>query len=201
MVADPPASAEGHASAIVPALSDVPLDRAHIKRAWPAVLAEFRKLKPSRAGAFANTEVDVDGATMVIEFPADAALVVPSQPETREVLSRAMGIVLGGVPPFRYQQGRGAVVAVTGQETATTPAAREPVPDEPIGGVSVVDAVSGQAQIDPEPTVTPAGGAITASDTAAAPDTGDLDEIMRTQFGAEMVAEHPHGSGDGKDGE
>lgn len=171
-----------------------PLDRAHVKRAWPAVLAEFRKLKPSRAGAFANTEVDVDGGTLVIEFPVDAALHVPSQPETREVLARALGVVLGAVPPFRYQEGRGAVVAVSEQaadmgapETDAMAAGHvATAPVEP-KTVQMNDEVP-EAPVDVQPT------------PAAPSGTEDLDEIMRTQFGAEMVAEHPHDPATEKDG-
>ncbi|MHB9004694.1 MAG: DNA polymerase III subunit gamma/tau [Coriobacteriia bacterium] len=181
--------------------SDEPLDRAHVKRAWPAVLAEFRKLRPSRAGAFTNTEVDVDGSTLVIEFPADAALVVPSQPETREVLGRALGVVLGAVPPFRYQQGRGAVVAVSDKapqaaaprDEAASAAADDASHEVPTPKIApILDSGPGLAAVD--------AGQAGPSGTADSDDTADLDEIMRTQFGAQMVAEHPHEPTRGEDG-
>lgn len=179
--------------------SDAPLDRAHVKRAWPAILAEFRKLKPSRAGAFANTEVDVDGSTLVIEFPADAALQVPSQPETREVLCRALGVVLGAVPPFRYQQGRGAVVALGDSvEQATDRIPESAVIDTPADVASVEAEMADETpDIGPVPAETVE---LVPDDAGTSVDTQDLDEIMRTQFGAEMVAEHPHDVDTGRDG-
>ncbi len=161
--------------------SSGPLDRAHIKRAWPAVLTELRRIKASRAGAFSGTEVDIDadGATVVVEFPADTVLTFVSTPETREVLSTALALVLGSVPPYRFQQGRGPVQPIA-------PPVPEPHVDTPI---PIVDET-----ISP---TTPA--AVVSVPAAESAQDHDIDHLLMTELGAEMVAEHPHDAGDGKD--
>jgi len=161
--------------------SSGPLDRAHMKRAWPAVLVELRKIKPSRAGGFSGTEVDVDpdGATLVVEFPADQALAIVGSPESREYLAQALAKILGSVPPYRFQQGRGPVQPIA----APVP---EPHVDAPI---PVVDET-----VSP---TTPA--AVISVPPAESADDADIDHILMTELGAEMVAEHPHDAGDGKD--
>jgi len=108
-----PASSAPDEPVIIEAPSSAKLDRAAAKRAWPGVLAEIRKIKTSRATFFVNTEVDVDadGHTMVVEFPADARFMMKQagEPETRKLLNRALGTVLGFPPEVRFQLGRGAV--------------------------------------------------------------------------------------------
>ncbi len=160
--------------------SSGPLDRAHIKRAWPAVLVELRKIKPSRAGGFNGTEVDVDpdGSTMVIEFPADQALAIVGSPESREVLATAMARVLGSVPPYRFQQGRGPVQPIESPEPESHVDAPVPVVDE---------------------TVSPTTPAAVISVPAPAASEDDIDLLLMTELGAEMVAEHPHDAGEGED--
>ncbi|MDO9108624.1 MAG: hypothetical protein Q7U89_06485, partial [Coriobacteriia bacterium] len=161
--------------------SSGPLDRAHIKRAWPAVLAEFRRIKPSRAGGFASTEVDIDpdGATMVVEFPADQSIAIVSAPETREVLGTALAKVLGSIPPYRFQQGRGAVQPIVSAEPAAHVDVAIPVVDETLSYNTPQAVVSVPA--------------------AAPAEEHSIEHLLMTELGAEMVAEHPHDAGDGKD--
>ena len=170
--ADGPATP--HAKAEPPVTVDVStasgLDRAHVKRAWPAVLAEVKAAKSSRAHIFANTEVDVDadGMTLVIEFPADQKFTMDlaQSTDTRQLLQSALAKVLGGRPAFRFQLGRGPV------RPAEEPAV--PVPTD------VAPATGGdETESDPEPV---------ASDD-------DIDRLM-SEFGAEKVAEYPHKSDD-----
>lgn len=109
------------------------LDRSAAKRAWPAVLLEIKKLKPARAHGYSQVEVDVDpdGETLVLEFPADQAFVkdMADQPEMKDMLKQAMQTVMGMVPGFRLQVGRGpvqpprAAVAETALEPIASPAA------------------------------------------------------------------------------
>ena len=62
---------------------------------------------------FAQVEVDVDadGETLVLEFPAEPAFAfnMASEPANRELLSDSLAAVFGVAPPFRFQRGRGAV--------------------------------------------------------------------------------------------
>lgn len=89
------------------------LERGTAKRNWQAVLVEVRKRKPAREATFAQVEVDVDadGETLVLEFPAEPAFAfnMASEPANRELLSDSLAAVFGVAPPFRFQRGRGAV--------------------------------------------------------------------------------------------
>jgi len=106
-----PLTAEKAETAAAP--GDAMLDRAHLKRAWPAVIAEIKRVKAARAHIFINTEVDVDldGKTLVVEFPADGkfTMELARDSETRQMLVAALAKVLGAAPSLRYQLGRGAV--------------------------------------------------------------------------------------------
>lgn len=85
-----------------------PLDVAVVKRAWPAILAEFKKLKPSRSHSYNGTEVEVDGETLVVEFPADQRIIMDlvSDSETIGILRRSIAAVLGVELPVEYRLGR-----------------------------------------------------------------------------------------------
>ncbi len=86
------------------------LDRSRVKRLWPAVVAEIKKVRQSRASLFAGVEVDLDeDGTLRIEFPAEqeASRDIAEQPATLELLRQALTVVVGAVPPFRFQVGRG----------------------------------------------------------------------------------------------
>jgi hypothetical protein len=162
------------------------LDRARAKRAWPGVIAEVRKLKPPRAAIFDGTEVDVDadGETLVVEFPADAAFKMrqASDADTNQLLRRSLATVLGGVPPFRFQLGRGAVRAPAGEPVEPSPRVDVPPAD---GGD---ETVSPAAPAAVEPPV----------ESDAAPPTDDIERLLIDELGAQMIAEHPH-EPEGKD--
>jgi DNA polymerase III subunit gamma/tau len=171
---------------IEPAVMPGALDRARAKRAWPGVIAEVRKLKPPRAAIFDGTEVDVDadGETLVVEFPADAAFKMrqASDADTNQLLRRSLATVLGGVPPFRFQLGRGAVRAPAGE------------PVEPPARVDVPPADGGDETVSP---VAPAAVELPV-ESDATPPTDDIERLLIDELGAQMIAEHPH-EPDGKD--
>jgi len=152
-----------------------PIDRAHVKRAWPAVLAEMRKAKASRATFFTNTEVDVDadGHTLVVEFPADAGFTMKQaqEPGTRGMLLRAVATVLGAQPPVRYQLGRGAVRDAVAE---TSDHVIEQAP------ASVAD------ETESSPVATAHGSE----------GMDDVERLLVDELGAEFVAEHPHTDGE-----
>ncbi len=148
-----------------------PLDRGHIKRAWPAVIAEIKRVKSSRAHIFANTEVDIDagGDTLVIEFPADQKFTMDrlaSDSETRQLLLAALTRVLGSTPPVRYQLGRGSVQPV-------------PAPDPP----RHVDVPVPAAEESTAPIDTPSESEV---------DEAEVERMLMAELGAEIIAEHPH---------
>ncbi|MDY0087722.1 MAG: DNA polymerase III subunit gamma/tau [Coriobacteriia bacterium] len=174
------------------------LDRAHVKRAWLAIVAEVRKLKPARAAIFDGTEVDVDmdGRTLVIEFPADAAfrLKQAADADSSQLLKRALATVLGAVPPFRFQLGRGAVV------TAGPLPQESPAESKGQGKDEVREKAREQAgeMTATESAVTPAAQPDTQGPAGTSADVADVERLLMNELGAEMIAEHTL-EPDGKD--
>jgi DNA polymerase-3 subunit gamma/tau len=160
-----------------------PLDRAHVKRAWPAVVAEIKRAKSTRAHIFTNTEVDVDsdGVTLVVEFPADGKFTMDlaGSPDTRPLLTAALGRVLGSVPPVRYQLGRGAV---------------QPVP-KPMREAAHTPEPETSHEPEPTPQVEPAPAPATQGEEPV--DEAEIERMLMNELGAEMVAEHPHTNDEG----
>jgi len=179
-------------TSVAPA-ADVTLDRAAVRRAWPAVLAEMKKTRPARSQLFAAAEVDLDsdGRTLVIEFGKgqEFQMNLAADEENRALLRSTLGSVLHAEPPFRYQLGRGSVRPAEGSETraageqaAPAPAAEPESPTEPAAEPSAGDQLDG---VPPLP----------ATPGAAASGTGSSDELDRLlveQLGAKLVAEQPH---------
>ena len=170
--ATPPAAAPPSPGS--PAAPPGGLDRAGVKRAWPAVVAEIRKLKAARAAIFDGTEVDVDadGQTLVVEFPADAKFPMrqASEPDTIQLLKRGLATVLGGAPPLRFQLGRGAVRAPEPvAEPEPTPAPAEPA-----------------AEAEP-----PATQATSAAPPEVPGSEDDIERLLAESLGARKIAEHP----------
>ncbi len=109
------------------------LDVASVKRSWPAVVAEFRKLKPSRSYLFDGTEVEVSGEAVVVEFPSgqEIAKDLAAETETIAVLRRALVTVMGVEPPIEYVLGRGgASSGASRPERTEAPLERETDPAE-----------------------------------------------------------------------
>jgi DNA polymerase-3 subunit gamma/tau len=163
-----------------PVATTGPLDRARAKRAWPGVVAEIRKLKATRAAIFDGTEVDIDadGATLVIEFPSDAhfRMKQASDAETLQLLRRGFASVLGGVPPFRFQLGRGAVRAAEEPPAEPQPVpAQAPAADERSAVPEPVPGPDSQQPVGP-------------SDQKV----GDVDQLLADTLGATLIAEHTH---------
>ncbi|MDF1541966.1 MAG: DNA polymerase III subunit gamma/tau [Anaerosomatales bacterium] len=163
------------------------LDRARAKRAWPGVIAEVRKLKPPRAAIFDGTEVDVDGdgETLVVEFPADAGFKMrqASDGENTQLLRRSLATVLGGAPPFRFQLGRGPVRAPAQELTGAPPV---PVDTPPADGGDEPAPAAALEQVEPSETQVPT------------PETDDIERMLIDQLGAQVIGEHPNDP-DGKD--
>ncbi|MBI5232429.1 MAG: DNA polymerase III subunit gamma/tau [Coriobacteriales bacterium] len=175
--AHPPASDEAPAVSVPPASG--PLDRAHVKRAWPAVLAELKKIMPARTHTFENVEVEIDpdGETIVIEFPSDAAFTMQmaEDQQSRDALRRAIAAVLGISPTFRYQLGRGSVRPTSSEATVLDP---EPVEN---------DTPPADVYEDPAPPAVPVAE---VPDDPPASDDASLEDILQG-LGARVVAEHP----------
>lgn len=114
------------------------LDVATVKRAWPAVLAEIKKIRAPRAHIFNGTEAEVVSGTLVVEFPADQrfAMDLARETETLGVLRRAVRTVLGQEPPVEYRLGRSGASLAAGADTAQAP---QPVVEAGAAGEADVD--------------------------------------------------------------
>jgi len=167
------------------------LDKAAAKRAWPAVLIEIKKLRPARASQFSDIEVDVDvdGETLVLEFPADAGfgMQLADEPEMRDMLKSALAAVLGFSPPFRYQLGRGAV-RPSGDRPAPEPLS-PPVDDDPLPEYYETRG----APADPAPTAD-----FSARD---AEPKSELERLLMNEMGGHIVATHAGPVAEGDDAE
>ncbi len=88
-------------------------DVAELRRRWKDVLREVKTVRPAASKMFMDTEADVDGDTVVVEFRPEAR-VFKSMAEDAEVtalLRNSIQAVLGWHVAIRYQLGRGAVRA------------------------------------------------------------------------------------------
>lgn len=156
VTATPPAPAPGHGA------PTGDLDVAAVKRAWPAVLAEIKKLRAPRAYIFNGTEAEIVSGTLVVEFPADQgfALDLARETETIGMLRRAVRVVLGQEPPVEYRLGR------QGKSNGSVPGCDEP----------------------PAESVTPAPAAAVEAPTAkgAPGDPADLASVL-AELGGELI--------------
>ncbi len=148
---------------------------------------EIKKLRAPRASHYADIEVDLDadGSTLVLEFPADAAFAMQmaEEPDMRDMLKIALASVLGFVPPFRFQLGRGAVrpepVAVQAPpavEVDEAPPAPEPEDEK------VFSAATGEPKSELERLLThDLGGQIIGEHAAPSADDGSAEDDVEIE--------------------
>jgi DNA polymerase-3 subunit gamma/tau len=165
------------------------LDRATVKRAWPAIVAEVKRGSASKSFLFTNTEVDVDGDAIVVEFPGDQRLAMEKagESDTMQMLRAGVAAVLGAETDLRFQLGRGPV----------EPAEPETQPADP------TDEASPGTQAD-------TSGSEDGPEVGRPPEQpGDddvqsaLGDMLMRDLGAQPVEEIPtdHTSGEGDQGE
>jgi DNA polymerase-3 subunit gamma/tau len=88
-----------------------PRDVAELRRRWPDVIRAMKEARPASSKLFLETEPDLDGDTVVIEFDPTRKVLV-KRAEDLEIVAlvrRAVEDVLGWHVSIRYQLGRGAV--------------------------------------------------------------------------------------------
>jgi len=149
-------------------------DIATLKRAWPAVLAELKKVKASRSHLFNGTEVEVADDALVVEFPADQSfsMGIAAEPETVTVLKRCVTAVLGIEPPIEFRLGRAGA-------SKSRPAVSPP-PSAPAAAIPPVPAEEPAVEKAPSAEAAPAG-------TAAGASVDDLEASIIAELGAEVV--------------
>jgi len=157
------------------------LDPATVKRSWPAVQAEIRRLRPSRAHLFDMSEVEVEGELLVVEFPQDQQLArdLASDPDTMQLLRRSVGAVLGVTPPVEFRLGRQGV-----STTHTAPV------DTRATGSHASPAHSNASA--PAESVEPVDSGALMPQVATTHD--EMERMIIDDLGAEIVAEHDNDS-------
>ncbi len=108
--------------AVREASASVGSDVAGLRRAWPDVLREMKAARPMASKAFLDTEVGLDGDTVVVEFAPDrrTPMRAADDPEIKALLRTCIEKVTGTRFAVRYQLGRG-VVRSGGAEPPTSP--------------------------------------------------------------------------------
>ncbi len=121
----------------------------------------MKEAKPAVSKVFLETEPDVDGDTVVVEFPPDRKVPMKraQEQDATALLRRAIGDVLGWHVAVRYQLGRGAVRA-----------------DESLSAVG---------------SAPPSGTHVEKPGPAGTAEHDDLDRLLVEELGAEIISEHP----------
>lgn len=124
----PPAPAASCAPAPSPGRASA-AESAGARRAWPAIVAEVRKAKPSRAALLATaTATFADDGALVVVVPAESVFVLDQmrQQEGIDLLRKAAAIVLGRDVDVRVEPGSGRATTPSAPAPAQVPAAVEP---------------------------------------------------------------------------
>jgi len=111
---------EAAAAAAAPAPAPAPrrvappsgsLDVGELRRRWKDVINQVKLARPAASKLFLETEADIDGDTVVVEFDPSRKVLVRRAEEQDIVaaLRDAIRDVLGWHVGIRYQLGRGAV--------------------------------------------------------------------------------------------
>jgi hypothetical protein len=97
---------------------------ASLRRQWKDVIREVKAARPMASKAFLDTEVDLDGDTVVVEFPSDrkTPMRAASDPDVTALLRDCIRKVTGASVAVRFQLGRG-VVRPEGEDAADDPPA------------------------------------------------------------------------------
>ncbi len=121
---------------LVPGVVDV----AALRRLWPDILREVKATSPMASKAFLDTEVDLDGDTLVVEFGPErrTPMRAASDDATMSLLRACVQRVAGAHLAVRYQLGRGVVRhehadAEPGSGAPETPDGEQPVAAPPRG--------------------------------------------------------------------
>ena len=140
------------------------IDVVSVKRAWPAVLAEFKKARPSRSHLFNGTEVELVDGALVVEFPSDQGMLMKmaADAETMALLRQCVAAVLDADLLITYRLGRAG--RSTERAVPDAPAGEAPSGDE---GISADESV---APVGPVPSEDEGVGVVPEPGTPSTPD-------------------------------
>jgi DNA polymerase-3 subunit gamma/tau len=146
------------------------LDTATLRRVWKDVIREMKAQRPMASKAFLDTEVDLDGDVVVVEFASDrrTPMNAASEPAVKALLRESIQRVTGANVAVRYQLGRGVVRHEEHDALVPEPA-----------GPDVVDASDDEA---------PSAAADQGHEVRSRPD--DIERMLIDGLGAEVIPEH-----------
>jgi DNA polymerase-3 subunit gamma/tau len=113
-----------------------PLDVGELRRSWKDVINRVKESRPAASKLFLETEADVDGDTVVVEFDPSRRVLVKAAEEQDVValLRDSIRDILGWHVAIRYQLGRGAV-----RPPEDDPSDPGPVPEPAVPETAVDD--------------------------------------------------------------
>jgi hypothetical protein len=141
-----------------------------MRRAWPDVLREMKATRPMASKALLDTEVDLDGDVLVVEFAPNrrTPMAAASEQDAVALLRECIRRVTGATLAVRFQAGRGVVRHDVGVEA-----------DAPDHEAAAVDETTGDAA-SPAPATAGNGRAADGPATDAA-------RVLIDGLGAEVV--------------
>jgi hypothetical protein len=113
-----------------------PLDVGELRRSWKDVINRVKESRPAASKLFLETEADVDGDTVVVEFDPSRRVLVKAAEEQDVValLRDSIRDILGWHGAIRDQLGRGAV-----RPPEDDPSDPGPVPEPAVPETAVDD--------------------------------------------------------------
>jgi DNA polymerase-3 subunit gamma/tau len=168
------------------------LDVGELRRRWKDVINEVKRARPAASKLFLETEADIDGDTVVVEFDPSRRVLVRAAEEQDVValLRDSIRDVLGWHVGIRYQLGRGAVRPA---DDEAPPSGRPPAP---LTATSADAEALERALVEGLGALRPPGGSgETGAGIPSAPDpvapasagTDTLDQMFFEGLGAEVV--------------
>jgi DNA polymerase-3 subunit gamma/tau len=120
-----------------------PFDVGELRRRWPDVIRAVKEARPAASKLFMETEADLDGDTVVIEFDPSRKVLV-KRAEEQEIVAlvrESVREVLGWHVAIRYQLGRGAVRRAPDEAGSLAEAGGPSAPhaEEPVASGDLLD--------------------------------------------------------------
>jgi len=166
------------------------LDVGELRRRWKDVINEVKRVRPAASKLFMDTEADLDGDTVVVEFDPSRRVLVRAAEEQDVValLRDSIKGVLGWHVGIRYQLGRGAVRPAGEAPSTGHPTAQpSPAPADPDAlDRALVEGLGALRSLDADSPEE--AGSASGSATAAPVEADRLDQMLFEGLGAEIVS-------------
>ena len=160
-----------------------------LRRRWKDVINEVKRVRPAASKLFMDTEADIDGDTVVVEFDPSRRVLVRAAEEQDVValLRDSIRIVLGWHVGIRYQLGRGAVRRADDESPVGHPPAHpSPAPADPDALERAL--VEGLGALPSHDDADRSDAAASAVAAPVAVEADRLDQMLFEGLGAEIVS-------------